>query len=78
MRAMICLIAACAALSASTTCASLTSFAPASTITRPSLVPATTRSSLLSLRCANVGLMTYCAVEQADADAGDRLLERNL
>ena len=52
-------IAACAASSASTTCSSVTSRAPASTITRPSLLPATTRSSLLSLRWANVGLITY-------------------
>ena len=57
--ATICLIAACAASSASTTCSSVTSFAPASTITRPSLLPATTRSSLLCLRCSKVGLMTY-------------------
>ena len=37
-----------------------TSLAPASTITMPSLVPATTRSSVLSLRCAKVGLITNC------------------
>ena len=50
MPATICLIAACAASSAPTTCASVTSFAPASTITMPSAVPATIRSRRLVFR----------------------------
>ena len=58
MAATICLIAACAASSAPTTWASGTCLAPASTITMPSFVPATIRSSRLSLRSAYVGLMT--------------------
>ena len=76
--ATICLIAACAASSASTTCSSVTSFAPASTITRPSLLPATTRSSLLCLALLEGRVDDVLAVDEADADAGDRLLERNL
>ena len=57
MPATISLIAACAVSSAVTMSGSVTSFAPASTITMPSLVPATIRSSWLAFRCSNVGLM---------------------
>ena len=42
------------------------------------MLPATTRSSLLCLRCSNVGIDDVLAVDEADADAGDRLLERDL
>ena len=55
----IALIAAWAAFSASTTWVSVTCLAPASTMTRPSMVPATTRSIRLCLRSAKLGLMTY-------------------
>ncbi len=46
------LIAACPASRACTMTSSPTSFAPASTITRLSLLPATTMSSAETLRCA--------------------------
>ena len=59
MPATISLIAACAASSAPMTCDSVTSFAPASTMTMPSAVPATTRSMVPCLRSSNVGLMMY-------------------
>ena len=36
------------------------------------------RSSVLCLRSAKVGLMTYSPLTSADAHAGDGLLERNL
>ena len=49
-------MALCAVSSAVIASSSVTSLAPASTITMPSLVPATTRSSLLCLRCGKVGL----------------------
>ena len=48
----------CPSLTALTMTSSGTSFAPASTIAMASPVPATTRSSLLSSNCANVGLTT--------------------
>ena len=52
-------MAVCPASSAPTICSSVTSCAPASTIITASALPAMIRSSVLALRCANVGLMTY-------------------
>ncbi len=56
MPATISLMALCAVSSAWTMSSSDTSFAPASTMTMPSLVPATVRSSVLLRRSSNVGL----------------------
>ena len=55
-----------------TASSSVTSLAPASTITMPSLVPATTRSSWLCLRCGKVGLTMNWPSTRPTRTRGDR------